>query len=93
MGLRGLGVTESALEMRQATATMIAKELGVTANQVGVWHSRRAKNGFPETLGRAPAGEGKSFRTEARVWDLDAVLAWYKNYVPAVGGRGRRAAR
>lgn len=81
----------SLFTMNPATATMIAEELGVTLNRVSMWHQRRERNGFPESIGRMEIGEGRSHRREARVWDLDAVKDWYKNYVPDPGGRRPKA--
>lgn len=77
----------STVEVRKATATMIAQELGVSVNQCSMWHARRHKNGFPEAIGRMEIGEGRSHRLDAKVWDLDEVLRWHAQYVPDRGGR------
>jgi hypothetical protein len=83
---------ESAVQMtRPATAVMIARELGVTVNQVMQWNNRREQNGFPESLGRmqinVPTPRGTRTYRDARAWDLDAVVEWYDQYEPAKGGR------
>lgn len=63
----------------------IARVLGVTSNQVYMWHLRRDRNGFPEAvLCRLvrPQGEKKG----APLFVLQEVLDWWASYVPSRGG-------
>jgi len=68
----------------------LADLLGVSSNQVYMWHERRASNGFPEATGvckkRRPGPKGSP------VFDPVAVLNWYRDYEPSRGGapRGNR---
>ena len=64
------------------TMSELAAELHVSRQQVGAWHDRRARNGFPEPINRIEYGEGTR-----PVWDLAAVAAWHRAYEPSRGGR------
>lgn len=62
------------------TLTQIAQLLGVSTNQVHMWHTRQGANGFPEPIGsviRPVAGPRKG-----PLFDVDAVIEWHLGYNP-----------
>lgn len=61
--------------------TDIGQAIGVSGRQVHAWHTRRARNGFPEACGTKPWGQ-----REVPVFDLAEVRAWKASYVPSKGG-------
>ena len=69
------------------TMAQLAEELHVDRRQVYSWYTRRARNGFPEPVGKRPLGTGG--RTRA-VWDLAEVKEWHDSYTPSRGGRPRK---
>lgn len=68
--------------MRLATFVDMGEELGVTRNQLYMWHQRRENNGFPEPVLHRPASNGVK---DAPWFDIDEVLEWRAAYVPAKG--------
>lgn len=74
-------------------AAMLSEASGkeITTKQVGMWFSRRTRNGFPEPDAErgdslTPGYQDK--RVNLRyLWEEKKVLKWHKNYVPASGGR------
>lgn len=69
--------------MRLATYVDLANELNVKTNQVYMWYTRSARNGFPEPVLHRRAGNGVN---EAPWFDMDEVVAWHARYRPSKGG-------
>ena len=67
------------------TMAEIGRLLGVSRQQVWVWHDRRRRNGFPE----AAAMVERTLGAPTRAWRQRDVDAWHASYVPALGGRPR----
>jgi uncharacterized protein YjcR len=72
--------------MEVAGYTDLGRLLGVSANQVYMWHQRRARNGFPEMVAQVISPSPAGGRKRAAMFDIEAVLAWHKEYRPATGG-------
>lgn len=70
------------LGMRLATYVDLGKELGVKTNQVYMWYTRRAANGFPEPVLHRNAGNGVN---DAPWFDIEEVIAWRASYTPQRG--------
>lgn len=70
------------------TVTMIevAQRLDVSRQRVWAWHSRRARNGFPASVGH----EDRHGRSVA-VWSWSAVRRWHAAYEPTDWPRRPRA--
>lgn len=64
--------------------TGLGSIMGVSANQVYMWHQRRFRNGFPAHV--AETLTAKTVRRGAPLFDIAEVLAWWVNYEPARGG-------
>lgn len=64
-------------------------KLGVSTNQVYMWHKRRARNGFPEAVAMKPHGTRRDRDARAKfLWRLEDVIEWRKQYKPSKGGAG-----
>lgn len=65
----------------RASYREIAKQLGVSGNQVYMWYKRRATTGFPDSIGvlRKPK-PGQNYGQP--LFDLESVEEWYSGYNP-----------
>lgn len=68
----------------EATCAQIAQLFGVSNNQVYTWSQRREHNGFPEPVGTYHGHDRRS--SQAAVYDINEVIAWYVDYEPRKGG-------
>jgi hypothetical protein len=59
------------------TTTQIGHRFGVTRGQASMWAKRREHNGFP-----APIRIERRGAREVAIYDWDAVVAWWIEYVP-----------
>jgi hypothetical protein len=66
-----------------ARASDLARELGVTANQIWTWKSRRDVNGFPLPIACtwSPWRDGRWGGKD--LYDAEEVRVWFKGYDPA----------
>jgi len=67
--------------------TDLARELGVSRNQVWTWYQRRDRNGFPEFAEWITITYGRNIKRRVKGWNLDRVKAWKEGYTPNKGGR------
>lgn len=65
-----------------ASQKAIAETLGVTGNQVYMWHQRRHKNGFPDAIASTLVPQYPGDKTKTPLFDLSAVIDWYAAYDP-----------
>ena len=63
------------------TFTELALMLGLTPNQLYMWHQRRATSGFPEAIG-SMIYNPKGGRRRAPFFDVTEVVDWYVGYDP-----------
>lgn len=61
-------------------ARIVAEALGVSGNQIYMWHQRRDKNGFPPAIAQIHIPTGSGVNRGAPLYDLDAVIAWHRTY-------------
>jgi hypothetical protein len=63
--------------------TGIGRVLGVTPNQVYMWATRRARNGFPEPVRYTQRGKNYQARPKgAPLFDVGEVRKWHDTYDP-----------
>lgn len=56
--------------------------LGVSSNQLWMWHNRRATTGFPEAVAQVHIPQHMGDKRKAPLFDLEAVLEWHADYDP-----------
>ena len=71
-----------------STMAELARELGVTRQQIATWFRRRESNGFPEPVTETTLND---YRYVERLWRLAEAKEWHANYVPNRGGRPRKS--
>jgi phage anti-repressor protein len=54
--------------------------LGVSANQVYMWHKRRHTTGFPEEVASVVVPQYQGDKRGAPLYDLEEVTDWYLTY-------------
>jgi len=68
----------------KATLTEVARTLGVTVNQVYMWHQRRDKNKFPDVVAYSPEGSRLGGRKNTKLFNLEDVQEWYDRHYKKV---------
>lgn len=68
--------------MTFASLALIANLLGVSGNQVYMWHQRRGTTGFPEAILCVLQPEHPGDKKRSLRFDLDEVVDWWATYDP-----------
>lgn len=60
----------------------IASLLGVSSNQVYMWHQRRATSGFPCMVAQTIKPHHPGDKKRSPLFDVDEVVNWYSKWDP-----------
>lgn len=60
----------------------VAELLGVTSNQVYMWHQRRRTTGFPDAVAQVNIPQHPGDKRKAPLFDVDEVVDWWATYDP-----------
>lgn len=73
---------------------VLRQVLGVTGNQLYMWHQRRKTTGFPEAVASTLVPQHPGDKKRAPLFDPEEVFEWYAAYDPNQNrGRHWRAKR
>jgi uncharacterized protein YjcR len=64
------------------TMKAIAQLLGVTSNQVYMWHQRRHTSGFPAMVAQTIKPHHPGDKKKSPLFDVDEVVDWYSKWDP-----------
>lgn len=58
----------------------LARDLGVTPQQIDTWRARSAVNGFPAPIATSFGPHARGGKRRHSLWELAAVRAWKRDY-------------